>query len=66
MEEIYAYRLIEDEITINESLLKFPELNEYIVGVIRDEKFVIMKKNDKLQHNDESSVNIPSIISNIA
>ena len=40
MEEIYAYRLIEDEIALNESLLKFPELNEFKADIISDPNYL--------------------------
>ncbi len=39
---------------------KFPNLNAYILGVIRDESFKILKKDDKLQHNDKAYVIVNS------
>ena len=47
-------------IKLNELTKKFPKLNAYILGVIRDEKFVIMKKNDTLKHNDKAYVVVNS------
>tara|TARA_B100000686_G_scaffold316985_1_gene365340 strand:+ start:1058 stop:2431 length:1374 start_codon:yes stop_codon:yes gene_type:complete len=35
---------------------KFPKLNAYVLGVIRDNKFLIIKKNDTLRHNDKAYV----------
>ena len=40
-------------IKLNELTKKFPKLNANILGVIRDEKFVILKKNDLMQENDK-------------
>ena len=39
---------------------KFPNLNAYVLGVIRNEKFIIMKKNDMLNHNDKAYVVVNS------
>jgi len=39
---------------------KFPKLNAYILGVIRDEKFKIIKKNDILKHNDKAYIVVNS------
>ena len=47
-------------IKLNDLTEKFPKLNAYILGVIRDEKFIIMKKNDKLKHNDKAYVVVNS------
>ncbi len=47
-------------IKLNELTKKFPNLNAYVLGVIRDEKFIIMKKNDKLNHNDKAYVVVNS------
>ena len=47
-------------IKLNELTKKFPKLNAYILGVIREEKFVILKKNDSLKHNDKAYVIVSS------
>ncbi len=47
-------------IKLNELTKKFPNLNAYVLGVIRDEKFLIMKKNEKLQHKDKAYVIVSS------
>jgi len=47
-------------IKLNELTRKFPNLNAYVFGVIRDEKFIIMKKNDKLKHKDKAYVVVNS------
>ena len=47
-------------IKLNDLTKKFPNLNAYVLGVIRDEKFIIMKKNDKLKHNDKAYVVVSS------
>ena len=47
-------------IKLNELTKKFPKLNAYILGVIRNDKFVIMKKTDKLQLNDKAYVVVNS------
>ena len=47
-------------IKLNELTKKFPKLNANILGVIRDEKFVILKKNDLMQENDKVYVVINS------
>ena len=47
-------------IKLNELTKKFPKLNAYILGVIRDDKFVIMKKNDTLKHDDKAYVVVNS------
>ncbi len=57
--------LIDDKCPINGIKLnlltkKFPKLNAYILGVIRDEKFSIIKKNDTLKHNDKAYVVVDS------
>jgi len=39
---------------------KFPKLNAYIIGVIRENKFLIIKKNDTLKHNDKAYVVVKS------
>ena len=43
-------------IKLNELTKKFPKLNAYILGVIRNEKFTILKKNDALMHNDKAYI----------
>ena len=48
------------ETKLKELTNKFPNLNAYILGVIRDENFKILKKNDKLQHNDKAYVIVNS------
>ena len=48
------------EIKLNDLTKKFPKLNAYILGVVRDEKFKILKKNDSLKHNDKAYVMVNS------
>ena len=43
--------------------VNFPELEANILGVIRKEKFIILKKNDVLQKNDKAYVIINSALS---
>jgi len=43
-------------IKLNELTKKFPKLEANILGVIRDENFVILKKNDVLKENDKTYV----------
>jgi len=45
---------------LNDLTKKFPNLNAYVIGVIRNEKFIIMKKNDMLNHNDKAYVVVNS------
>ena len=57
--------LIEDscpisEIKLNELTKKFPKLNANILGVIRDEKFIFLKKNDVMKKGDKAYVIINS------
>ncbi len=47
-------------IKLNDLTKKFPKLNAYILGVVRDENFVILKKNDSLKHNDKVYVMVGS------
>jgi len=47
-------------IKLNELTKKFPKLEANILGVIRDEKFIILKKNDILKENDKAYVIINS------
>ena len=58
--------LIEDscpisEIKLNELTNKFPKLNSNILGVIREEKFVFLKKNDVMKKGDKAYVIINSL-----
>ncbi len=58
--------LIEDscpisEIKLNDLTKKFPKLNANILGVIRDEKFIFLKKNDVMKMNDKAYVIINSM-----
>ena len=39
---------------------KFPKLNAYILGVVRDDNFIILKKNDSLKHDDKVYVMVGS------
>ncbi len=47
-------------IKLNELTKKFPKLNANILGVIRDDNFVILKKNDLMKKNDKAYVIINS------
>ena len=47
-------------IPLNELTKKFPKLEANIMGVIRNEKFVILKKNDVMKKNDKAYVIINS------
>ena len=47
-------------VNLNELTKKFPKLNAYILGVIRNDKFVVMKKTDQLQLNDKAYVVVNS------
>tara|TARA_B100001029_G_scaffold173518_1_gene172486 strand:+ start:637 stop:2010 length:1374 start_codon:yes stop_codon:yes gene_type:complete len=47
-------------IKLNELTKKFPKLNANIIGVIRNNKFEILKKNDLLKSNDKAYVIINS------
>ena len=47
-------------IKLNDLTKKFPNLNAYILGVIRNEKFTIIKKNDTLNHDDKAYVVVDS------
>jgi len=42
------------DIKLNELTKKFPKLNSNIMGVIRDEKFVLLKKNDVMLKGDKA------------
>ncbi len=57
--------LIDEECPLNGIKLKdltkkFPKLNAYILGVVREDKFIILKKNDSLNHNDKAYVIVNS------
>ena len=47
-------------IPLNEITKKFPKLEANILGVIRNEKFIILKKNDVMKKNDKAYVIINS------
>ena len=47
-------------IKLNDLTKKFPKLNAYILGVVREDKFIILKKNDSLNHNDKAYVIVNS------
>ena len=47
-------------IKLNELTKKFPDLEANILGVIRNEKFIILKKGDVMQKNDKAYVIINS------
>ena len=47
-------------IKLNALTKKFPKLEANILGVIRDEKFIILKKNDIMKENDKAYVIINS------
>ena len=49
-----------NEIKLMDLTIKFPKLNAYILGVIRNDKFLILKKNDTLKHNDKAYVMVSS------
>ncbi len=48
-------------IKLNELTKKFPKLNANILGVVRDEKFIFLKKNDVMKKNDKAYVIINSL-----
>ena len=48
-------------IKLNDLTKKFPDLDANILGVIRKEKFVILKKNDVIDENDKAYVIINSL-----
>ena len=48
-------------IKLNELTKKFPKLNANILGVVRNEKFIFLKKNDLMKVNDKVYVTIDSI-----
>ncbi len=48
-------------IKLNELTKKFPKLNANILGVIREDNFIFLKKNDVIQKNDKAYVVINSL-----
>ena len=46
---------------LNELTKKFPKLEAHILGVIRKEKFIILKKTDVIEENDKAYVIINSL-----
>jgi trk system potassium uptake protein len=48
------------DIKLNDLTKKFPKLNSNIMGVIRNDKFIILKKNDVMLKNDKAYVIINS------
>ena len=48
------------DIELNKITKKFPKLEANILGVVREEKFIILKKNDVLKLNDQAYVIINS------
>ena len=48
------------DIKLNKLTQKFPKLNANILGVIRDENFIYLKKNDVMKKNDKAYVIINS------
>ena len=48
------------KIKLNELTKKFPELEANILGVIRNEKFLLLKKNDEMEIGDKAYVIINS------
>ena len=49
------------DIPLNEITKKFPKLKANILGVIRNEKFIILKKNDIIKKKDKAYVIINSV-----
>ena len=45
-------------IKLNELTKKFPKLNANILGVVREDKFIFLKKNDVMKKNDKAYVAI--------
>ncbi len=48
------------DIKLNELTKKFPKLNANILGVIRDDKFIFLKKNDVMKKEDKAYLTINS------
>ena len=49
------------DIKLNELTKKFPKLNANILGVVRDEKFIFLKKNDVMKLDDKAYLTINSL-----
>ena len=49
------------DIKLNELTKKFPKLNANILGVIREDNFIFLKKNDVMKKNDKAYVVINSL-----
>ena len=49
-----------NNIKLNDLTKKFPKLNANILGVVRDKKFIFLKKNDVMKKNDKAYVAINS------
>tara|TARA_Y100001970_G_scaffold291519_1_gene428979 strand:- start:680 stop:2053 length:1374 start_codon:yes stop_codon:yes gene_type:complete len=47
-----------NNIKLNDLTKKFPKLNANILGVVREEKFIFLKKNDVMKKNDKAYVAI--------
>ena len=50
-----------NNIKLNELTKKFPKLNANILGVVREEKFKFLKKNDVMKKNDKAYVAINAL-----
>ena len=50
-----------NNIKLNELTKKFPKLNANILGVVRDNNFIFLKKNDVLKKNDKAYVAINAL-----
>ena len=50
-----------NNIKLNELTKKFPKLNANILGVVREEKFIFLKKNDVMKKNDKAYVAINAL-----
>ena len=48
-------------IKLNELTKKFPKLNSNILGVVRDENFIFLKKNDVMKNGDKAYLTINSL-----
>ena len=48
-------------IKLNELTKKFPKLNANILGVVRDNNFIFLKKNDELKKNDKAYIAINAL-----
>ncbi len=48
-------------IKLNELTNKFPKLNANILGVVRDNNFIFLKKNDELKKNDKAYIAINAV-----